>query len=84
MTSDEIIGKFKNLRTELMHWLINNDTRNLLVNNLQYGIKTALNLTHAIIILLMLSTSVRLMNHWKQLLARKHWPRELKILKRKM
>lgn len=47
MTEDEIIEKFKTLRTELFRWLKNNDTRNLLVNNLQYGIKTALNLTHA-------------------------------------
>lgn len=47
MTSDEIIEKFKNLRTELKQWLKNNGASNLLVNNLQYGIKTALNLTHA-------------------------------------
>lgn len=47
MTEDEIIEKFKTLRSELMYWLAKNNARNLLVNNLQYGIKTALNLTHA-------------------------------------
>ena len=47
LTEEEIIEKFKTLRTELKRWLKNNDFRNLLVNNLQYGIKTALNLTHA-------------------------------------
>lgn len=45
MTSDEIIEKIKTLRTELKQWLKNNDFSNLLVNNLQYSIKTALNLT---------------------------------------
>lgn len=47
MTEDKIIEKFKTLRTELFQWLKNNDVSSLLVNNLQYGIKTALNLTHA-------------------------------------
>lgn len=47
LTEEEIIEKFKTLRSELKQWLKNNDFRNLLVNNLQYGIKTALNLTHA-------------------------------------
>lgn len=45
MTEDEIIEKFKTLRIELFKWLKNNDFSNLLVNNLQYSIKTALNLT---------------------------------------
>lgn len=45
MTENEIIEKFKTLRTELKRWLKNNDSINLLVNNLQYSIKTALNLT---------------------------------------
>lgn len=45
LTEEEIIEKFKTLRTELKRWLKNNDSRNLLVNNLQYSIKTALNLT---------------------------------------
>lgn len=47
LTEEEIIEKFKILRTELFQWLKNNEVNNLLVNNLQYGIKTALNLTHA-------------------------------------
>lgn len=46
MTSDKIMEKFKTLRTELKHWLKNNESSNLLVNNLQYCIKTALNVTN--------------------------------------
>lgn len=45
MAKDEIIKKFEKLRSELIQWLAKNNVGNLLVNNLKYGIGTALNLS---------------------------------------
>lgn len=45
MDKDEIVKKFEKLRSELIQWLSKNDVGNLLVNNLQYGIGTAFNLS---------------------------------------